>query len=348
MAQSAIVKNQIENEPTVKTDVPAIAAPPPVLAVPTQCSKCHEVYGSGGAPLHVCDLASTGSKTSDIKAIALRPSSMTAPSRLTITTFNILAQCWIGFQEVDDITVTSWEARRKLILHHIRSLQSHIVCLQEVELAAYTWLKEQLKDEYDAGPHSPNQCKHAELPPVGTCIFIQKGIPIKQHVITTRQKRGCSLVLLESGVEIYNTHLAWEKEVEKDKQQWTAITDGCALATTPYGIWTGDFNLVKSRMMDLVKQHAPPWLDSLVHACDRKTCWTPSSGARHLDYMLHGPEWKVQSELYDVEAKGEDLDQPHRSKEQMLRFLKTYGSDHSPLTVVLQSSSIHLSPPVHH
>src|SRR5271163_3776886 len=128
-------------------------------------------------------------------------------TKLKVLTFNIWAQCWIGYQEIKDTSITDWEVRIKKIVDYITKFDADVVCLQEVDVKTYDYLCTKAFPKMFHGPHSPNHVKTPEHPVVGTCIFTRPELKAV-HFTWQAFRRGCSSVtLMPSLIEVINTHL---------------------------------------------------------------------------------------------------------------------------------------------
>ena len=303
------------------------------LSVPTSSPTGVVAQVASGDPL----VAPTATKPNPVQIdVKTKDDAKSVVKTLRITTFNILADCWIHYQKIADASIRAWEARVPKIAKVLLASASDILCLQEVDQKTYDALVLKLAPKYVAGPFSANETKK-EIPAVGTCIFARSELLGLTFETKTIVKRGCTGVSFADGIVIWNVHWSWELESQKKQNQADAMA-AVANAMPKLGLWVGDFNMVKAEMKAMVKTSVPKFEASLDAASDRITCWNPNepNGGRHLDYVLHGADIKVVREEFDTSFPTSGTTTVAESHAQCVRLVDLVGSDHFPLTVTLE------------
>lgn len=122
--------------------------------------------------------------------------------------------------------------REQQIINEIKSVDSDIICLQEVKLEAYTKLKDELTDySYNYYHDADDECD-------GMAVFCKTPILTNHHT-------NCAVYStyeFENNIYlIVNVHLPWDS-ISKKEEYIVEINNTITGINADYAILTGDFN----------------------------------------------------------------------------------------------------------
>jgi len=157
----------------------------------------------------------------------------TTAMEFTLVTYNILAQMYTKHLKLSDMKVVDWSVRKQRLLDELKSYQSDIVCLQELDMYKKHWLGVMSEIGFDSThvekTGKRNGCgtfwKRDRFEKVGHLALPLEELYhlIEKHVDERFARRDvANLTLLrefESGklMLIVNNHLAWDPEYPEVK-----------------------------------------------------------------------------------------------------------------------------------
>lgn len=267
----------------------------------------------------------------------------TKPLSFSMTTFNVLADCWVNKDWYPGVDPELLEIsnRLPLLIQSLKSWNSDIYCLQEVEAHVAKVLVREFGEEYLIPTLACNRPTSASIDN-GTLIMVRKSIvhpttypdeyflyPTDHIWVKNDGDASKSVKFLtrdgKSFVHILNCHF----DFTNSKNQFERAREYLAYTCKEqFYICCGDFNMQPS---EIQRQLANVTKEAMLHdvlnwESKTPTLFLPKLTPHRVDFILyHGKAWKV--------SKAE-ISQP--TLPTIAENLKQFGSDHAPIHAVFE------------
>lgn len=254
----------------------------------------------------------------------------TMQSRVRVLSLNALAQSLVTPTTFPQMIIQPVDRRRQIMFEHVARVAPDVICLQEVDDDERPDIVDRFGLDYHISSMSKKQARHSTLTLVKrNSVVVDVAFTDYEYEETTIAM--CATADSDDCLMVVNSHLRWEEYGKIAKAQATNIAavieeamDECK--ERPRVVWCGDFNCTPKDIWKRIPRTLT--LRDAFNLEPSPTWCSPRGIALRLDYMLHSPG-----------VRPVQVDRPLRPPpdQDPLRWaLQTYGTDHIPLSAVLE------------